>query len=128
MPIRVAPTRSANRSILAKPLPSLPAVVESIPLPSSSTALHVSVALCASMPMTLSITTSLVQMRHDAGHRSDNNPSSSTRLYQARTGGPEIGGGRLRSKPAAHKSLRHKVNEPPRRSRVTLSSREELAA
>jgi hypothetical protein len=62
MPIRVAPTRSANRSILAKPLPSLPAEVESIPLPSSSTALQVSVALCASIPMTLSITASLVQM------------------------------------------------------------------
>jgi hypothetical protein len=55
--------------------------------------------------MTLAITTSFVEMRHDAGHRSDNNPSSSTRLYQARTDGPEIGGGRLRSKPAALKEL-----------------------
>src|SRR5665809_147194 len=125
MPTRVAPTRSANRSILEKPLPSLAALIESTSLPSSSTALQVSVALCASTPMTLAITTSLVQMRHDAGHRSDNNPLSSTRLYQARTGRPEIGGGRLRSKPAAPKSLRHKVNEPPRRSRATLSSRED---
>jgi hypothetical protein len=44
--------------------------------------------LCASIPMTLPIITSLVQMRHDAGHRSDNNPLSSTRFYQARTDGP----------------------------------------
>jgi hypothetical protein len=63
-------------------------VIESTSRPSSSTALQVSVALCASMPMTLAITTSLVQMRHDAGHRSDNNPLSSTRFYQARTDGP----------------------------------------
>jgi hypothetical protein len=71
-----------------KALPSLAAVIESSSLPSSSTALAVSVPLWASIPMTLSITTSLVPMQHDVGHRSDNNPLSSTRFYQARTDGP----------------------------------------
>jgi hypothetical protein len=60
MPTRVAPTRRDNRTILANPRPSLAAQTESTSRPSSSMMLQVSVPLCASIPMTLPITTSLV--------------------------------------------------------------------
>jgi hypothetical protein len=112
MPTRVAPTRSANRSILANPLPSFEAVIES----TSSQF----VDRAASQRGLVRVDADdachhhlLVKMRHDAGHRSDNNPLSSTRLYQARIDGPEIGGGRLRSKPAAQKSLDTKSMSHP---------------
>ena len=67
---------------LGQPLPSLAAWSSRSPFRVRQPRCRCSLM---SIPITLPITISLVQMGHDAGHRSDNNPLTKTRFDQATT-------------------------------------------